>query len=67
MCPPCLLADALEWGPFGLLAMWEQGLPYQLDPLTLDTVGETRLAGQLGDVSSMAAHFRVVTQPDGSK
>jgi len=60
------LAGVLQWGDLGLLALWEQGRPYKLDPLTLDTVGESTLHGQL-DAKSLGAHYRIVTQPDGSR
>jgi carotenoid cleavage dioxygenase-like enzyme len=39
-----------------LLAFGEQGLPYELDPLTLETRGEFNFAGALNDVSPFAAH-----------
>jgi carotenoid cleavage dioxygenase-like enzyme len=55
----------LHWGG-RLLALWENGLPYELNPWTLDTLGETRLGGQLTS-KVLGAHYRVVTQADGSK
>jgi hypothetical protein len=63
---PPSAAGALYWPPFGLLAMWEQGMPYRMDPETLDTLEESNLLGQL-DAASLAAHYRIMTQPDGSK
>jgi carotenoid cleavage dioxygenase-like enzyme len=39
-----------------LLAFGEQGLPVELDPLTLDTRGEFNFGGALNDVSPFAAH-----------
>jgi all-trans-8'-apo-beta-carotenal 15,15'-oxygenase len=39
-----------------LLAFGEQGLPYELDPLTLETLGEFNFGGALNDVSPFAAH-----------
>lgn len=39
-----------------LLAFGEQGLPYELDPLSLDTRGEFNFGGALNDVSPFAAH-----------
>ena len=55
----------LHWGG-KLLALWENGLPHELDPYTLDTIGESRLNGQV-TTKALGAHYRVVTQPDGSK
>ncbi|MDX1503995.1 MAG: carotenoid oxygenase family protein, partial [Thermoanaerobaculia bacterium] len=39
-----------------LLAFGEQGLPWELDPETLDTVGEHTFGGRLNAVSPFAAH-----------
>lgn len=39
-----------------LLAFGEQGLPYELDPLTLETRGEFNFGRSLNDVSPFAAH-----------
>jgi all-trans-8'-apo-beta-carotenal 15,15'-oxygenase len=39
-----------------LLAFGEQGLPVELDPLTLETRGEFNFGGVLNDVSPFAAH-----------
>lgn len=39
-----------------LLAFGEQGLPWKLDPLTLETLGEFNFGGCLNDVSPFAAH-----------
>ena len=39
-----------------LLAFGEQGLPVELDPLTLETRGEFNFGGALNDVSPFAAH-----------
>ena len=41
-----------------LLAFGEQSLPWQLDPITLETRGRFDFAGQLNDVSPFAAHPR---------
>ena len=41
-----------------LLAFGEQGLPYELDPLTLETRGPFNFRGALNDVSPFAAHPR---------
>ena len=45
------------WGG-KLLACWESGLPYLLDPTTLDTVGKETLNGVLDEPRCLAAHFR---------
>lgn len=44
--------------PFGerLLAFGEQGLPWELDPETLETIGQFTFNGRLNDASPMAAH-----------
>lgn len=39
-----------------LLAFGEQGLPYDLDPLTLETRGEFTFGGRLNAVSPLSAH-----------
>lgn len=39
-----------------LLAFGEQGLPYEIDPLTLETRGEFNFGGALNDVSPFSAH-----------
>jgi all-trans-8'-apo-beta-carotenal 15,15'-oxygenase len=39
-----------------LLAFSEQGLPWELDPLTLETRGEFNFGGALNDISPFAAH-----------
>eukprot|EP00878_Enallax_costatus_P035826 GHUV01040057.1.p1 GENE.GHUV01040057.1~~GHUV01040057.1.p1 ORF type:complete len:367 (+),score=91.51 GHUV01040057.1:124-1101(+) len=48
----------LHWGG-KLLALYESGLPHELDPATLDTLGETDLNGQLV-TPVLAAHYRVM-------
>jgi all-trans-8'-apo-beta-carotenal 15,15'-oxygenase len=42
-----------------LLALGEQGLPLELDPLTLETRGEVNFGGALNDVSPFAAHPKI--------
>jgi all-trans-8'-apo-beta-carotenal 15,15'-oxygenase len=44
--------------PYGgtLLALGEQGLPWELDPVTLETRGQFTFGGCLNDVSPFAAH-----------
>ena len=39
-----------------LLAFGEQGLPWELDPVTLETRGPCTFGGQLNDVSPFSAH-----------
>jgi all-trans-8'-apo-beta-carotenal 15,15'-oxygenase len=41
-----------------LLAMWEGGLPYAMNPYTLDTHGEDTMSGSLLPGSSFSAHPR---------
>ncbi|KAG2452616.1 hypothetical protein HYH02_002853 [Chlamydomonas schloesseri] len=50
----------LPWGG-QLYALWEAGLPYLMDPVTLDTVRETRMGGQIR-TNTFAAHYRIVTE-----
>src|SRR3990167_2572787 len=45
------------WGG-KVLACWESGLPYALDPITLKTLGKDTLGGALAEASCLAAHFR---------
>eukprot|EP01087_Luapelamoeba_hula_P012811 TRINITY_DN3615_c0_g1_i1.p1 TRINITY_DN3615_c0_g1~~TRINITY_DN3615_c0_g1_i1.p1 ORF type:complete len:606 (+),score=93.57 TRINITY_DN3615_c0_g1_i1:69-1886(+) len=45
------------WGG-KVLACWESGLPYELDPVTLETKGKTDLNGALKDARCLAAHYR---------
>ena len=47
--------------PFGnrLLAFGEQGLPWELDPETLDTVGQFTFNDRLNDASPFAAHAKI--------
>jgi carotenoid cleavage dioxygenase-like enzyme len=46
--------------PFGerLLAFGEQGLPWRLDPATLETLGEETFGGALNQISPFSAHPR---------
>jgi all-trans-8'-apo-beta-carotenal 15,15'-oxygenase len=39
-----------------VLAFGEQGLPWELDPVTLETRGEYNFSGSLNDISPFAAH-----------
>ncbi|MEZ5510070.1 MAG: carotenoid oxygenase family protein [Gammaproteobacteria bacterium] len=42
-----------------LLALWEGGRPWQLDPATLDTIGEHDYNGKLGKFNAFSAHGKV--------
>ena len=42
-----------------LLALGEQALPYELDPMTLETLGEFDFEGSLNAVSPFAAHAKI--------
>jgi all-trans-8'-apo-beta-carotenal 15,15'-oxygenase len=42
-----------------LLAFGEQGLPWELDPVTLETRGESTFGGRLGPIAPFAAHPKV--------
>jgi len=42
-----------------LLAFGEQGLPWELDPETLETVGPYTFGGALNEVSPLAAHAKI--------
>ncbi|GAX74565.1 hypothetical protein CEUSTIGMA_g2014.t1 [Chlamydomonas eustigma] len=48
-----------------LYALWEAGRPYELDPQTLVTVGETDMDGLLK--GPLGGHYRIYTEADGSK
>ncbi|MHB8328153.1 MAG: carotenoid oxygenase family protein [Acidimicrobiales bacterium] len=39
-----------------LLALWEAGLPWELDPVTLETIGESDLDGALEHGAAYSAH-----------
>lgn len=53
----------LHWGG-KLLAFWESGLPYELDPRTLDTIGPTDLGGAI-NTKALAAHYKVLSPRAG--
>lgn len=42
-----------------LLALWEGGRPWELDPATLDTVGECNYEGQLTKANVFSAHPKI--------
>lgn len=48
-----------------LLAFGEQGLPWELDPVTLETVAEHTFGGRLNAVSPFSAHPGFDRTPDG--
>eukprot|EP00798_Chlamydomonas_sp_ICE-L_P006099 gene6099-2697_t len=45
-----------------VMALWEGGLPFDLDPSTLATKGETDLDGQIG--RRLSGHYRITTDPE---
>jgi len=55
----------VHWGD-KLFALWEGGLPHELDPKTLETVGESTWDGQI-DGKEFAAHFRTVDGQSGKR
>ncbi|CAG9461377.1 unnamed protein product [Pedinophyceae sp. YPF-701] len=73
------LALNLEFGPFKnpantgilhwngeVLTFNESGLPHALDPITLDTKGETDLGGAIKE-GPFHAHYRIVPEADGRR
>jgi all-trans-8'-apo-beta-carotenal 15,15'-oxygenase len=46
------------WGG-KLLSCWESGIPYELDPRSLKTIGKTDLNGAISESKCLAAHFKV--------
>ncbi|GIL70729.1 hypothetical protein Vretifemale_1443 [Volvox reticuliferus] len=52
--------NVLPWAG-QLYALWEAGLPYLMDPTTLDTYRESRMGGQIRS-NSFAAHYRIITE-----
>ena len=50
----------VHWGG-KLLALWEGGLPHELDPATMETRGESTLGGVLpAGKGPFAAHYKVI-------
>lgn len=53
----------LFMGDNELYALWEAGVPFQIDPTTLETVGESSLYGAIndGDIANnrYAAHYKI--------
>ena len=61
------VAGVLHWAG-KLWALHESGLPYEMDPRSLDTVGESHgPGGTIEGNGPLAAHYRVTTEADGSK
>ena len=59
-CPrpnPQANTNVLYWGG-RLLALWEGGLPHLIDPITLQTFGESKLANVLKYGQNLGAHPR---------
>lgn len=50
---------SVYWWDGKLLAFGEQGLPWELDPLTLESRGEYTFGGRLNAISPMSAHAHV--------
>lgn len=50
---------SLIWHGGRLLALWEGGRPWQVDPVTLDTIGEFNYGGKLGFTDPFSAHGKV--------
>ncbi|KIY95659.1 lignostilbene-alpha,beta-dioxygenase [Monoraphidium neglectum] len=59
----CANTGVLAWAG-KLLALYESGLPHELDPRTLETVGESTVGGQL-ETPVLAAHYRVAPRRGG--
>ncbi|MEW5299826.1 MAG: hypothetical protein WDW36_002801 [Sanguina aurantia] len=57
--------NVIHWGG-KTLALYERGLPHHLDD-NLTTVGTDDLAGSVDGNKFFGAHYRMVSQPDGSK
>ncbi len=50
---------SLIWHGGRLLALWEGGRPWQVDPVTLETIGEFNYRGKLGITDPFSAHGKV--------
>jgi len=57
MLEPPVNVSAYRWAE-RLLAFGEQSVPMELDPITLETLGEYDFAGSLNEVSPFAAHAK---------
>ncbi len=58
MLEPPVNVSVYQWSG-KLLAFGEQCLPLELDPITLETLGEFDFAGSVNDASPFAAHAKV--------
>jgi len=56
----------LQWGG-RLFALHESGLPHEMNPEDLSTLGETDLDGSIEGKGPFAAHYRIMYEADGSK
>ena len=56
----------LEWAG-KLYALHESGLPHEMRPADLSTVGETDLDGSIEGKGPFAGHYRIMHQPDGTQ
>jgi all-trans-8'-apo-beta-carotenal 15,15'-oxygenase len=50
---------SLVWHGGRLLALWEGGRPWQVDPVTLETIGEFNYGGKLGFTDPFSAHGKI--------
>ena len=50
---------SLIWHGGRLLALWEGGRPWQVDPVSLETIGEFNYGGKLGVTDPFSAHGKV--------
>ena len=58
--PPANCANtSLVWHGERLLALWEGGRPWQLDPVTLETMGEFNYQGALSYFDAFSAHGKI--------
>jgi len=57
---------AVLWHKGGLYALWEGGRPHELDPLSLQTLGEVTMDGAVGEgiTDTFSAHPRVHAASD---
>lgn len=50
-----------------LYSLWEAGLPYSVDPVSLETIGESRLSNGIVQRTSLCAHWRQITDELGAR
>jgi Retinal pigment epithelial membrane protein len=60
------MTGVLEWAG-RLYALHESGLPYEMRPTDLSTIGESNLNGTIEGNGPFAAHYRIMHQPDDRK